>query len=201
MTTNQPTSTNGNNETAQFLAPQAPTTAGMTTTGDYFAQPYADEPGFWFSDLEEFTERMARLTDRWGQRIEEVELQAVDLNSADTELFNALNITPASLETWFESVVDLDDREKAALFFLVTNNGYDLTSALDKYDDVCLSEGTLLDAATELFDECYLCDIPEKSPLRTYVDYEAFARDCRCGGDMVEFEFDGTYTCTNANNL
>ena len=63
-----------------------------------------------------------------------------------------------------------------------------------------LYEGKLLDAASELFDECYLHDIPEQ--LRYYVDYAKFARDCEISRDMIEFEYEGTtYTCTNAAGI
>jgi hypothetical protein len=66
-------------------------------------------------------------------------------------------------------------------------------------DDVSLFPGELKEAAEALFDECYLSEIPEH--VRSYIDYEAFARDCRLSGDMYEFEFNGdTWTCTNANS-
>jgi hypothetical protein len=58
----------------------------------------------------------------------------------------------------------------------------------------------LIDAASELFDECYLPEVPEA--VRPYIDYDAFANDCRLGGDMCEFRFGGTtYTCTNASGV
>ncbi|MDP2761472.1 MAG: antirestriction protein ArdA [Sideroxyarcus sp.] len=69
---------------------------------------------------------------------------------------------------------------------------------MDKIDEVCLYEGNLEDATGELFEECHAHAIPEN--LRFYIDYKAFARDCEMGGDMVEFDYDGTtYTCTNAS--
>ena len=76
----------------------------------------------------------------------------------------------------------------------------DVGEAISKSDDVCLSSSSLQDAATDLFDECYAHQIP--GALRVYVDYEAFARDLRLGGDFVEFDYQGeTFTCTNANGL
>jgi hypothetical protein len=73
-----------------------------------------------------------------------------------------------------------------------------MDQALEKIDEPSIYEGELKDAAEELFDECYLSDIPES--VRNYIDYAAFARDCELGGDMTEFEFAGTtYTCTNAS--
>lgn len=168
--------------------------------GDYFAQPYNTcVCGFYFDDYEEYETQAAALRDPFNQPIEEFEIQVTDLDGAQTELFNALSINQATLERWFDEIVDLDERDMAAVFFLVTNNGYDLDPAMDKKDDMSLFEGNLLDAATELFDECYASDIPDN--LKSYIDYEAFANDCRCGGDMVEFDFGGTtYTCTSANN-
>jgi antirestriction protein len=63
-----------------------------------------------------------------------------------------------------------------------------------------IQEGTLLDAATDYFDDCFINDIPEA--VRGYIDYEAFARDIQLGGDMTEFDYQGqTYTCTNSNSL
>ena len=76
----------------------------------------------------------------------------------------------------------------------------DVGEAIAKADDVCLFTGSLQDAADNLFDDCYAHQIPEA--LRVYIDYEAFARDLRLGGDFVGFDYQGeTFTCTNANGL
>ncbi|HDR9280171.1 TPA: antirestriction protein ArdA [Burkholderia vietnamiensis] len=168
--------------------------------GDYFAQPYNTcVAGFYFDDYEDYQTQAAALRDPFGSPVEEFEIQAIDLDSAQAELFNALSINQATLERWFDEVVDLDERDMAAVFFLVTNNGYTLDDAMDKKDDMSLYEGDLISAATDLFDECYASQIPDN--LKSYIDYEAFAQDCRCGGDMVEFDFAGsTWTCTSANN-
>ncbi|MCA8148171.1 antirestriction protein ArdA [Burkholderia vietnamiensis] len=191
---------NNNGNTAQFLAPEASKEQGYSNTGDYFAQPYNTcVAGFYFSDYEEYQAKAAALRDPFGSPVEEFEIQAIDLDRAQSELFDALKIDQSTLERWFDDVVDLDEHELAAVFFLVDNSGYDLDSAMDKKDDVSLHHGDLLDAATELFDECYGSSIPDN--LKSYIDYEAFARDCRCAGDMVEFDFGGTtYTCTSANH-
>ncbi len=95
---------------------------------------------------------------------------------------------------------DLDDHQKAALFYLTDCNGYSLSEALDKLDDVSMYEGDLIDAASQLFDDCYLAEVPEA--VQPYIDYEAFANDCRLGGDMYEFRLDGTtWTVTNAGEV
>jgi hypothetical protein len=170
----------------------------MTTT-TLFAQPYnIDAQGFYFTSAEEYETKQEALRDRFGNPVEEFEIQYID--GDDGQLFDACRIHQANLATWFDDIETLEDNEKTALFYLVDQGGYDLDSALSAVDDVCLYEGPLLDAATELFDEIYLPEVPEA--VQYYIDYAAFARDCSCGGDMVEFIYEGTtYTCTNANGI
>jgi hypothetical protein len=163
------------------------------------AQPYnIDAQGFYFSSAEEYETKQEALRDRFGNEVEEFEIQYID--GDDSKLFEACKIHQGDLDVWFDDIETLDDNEKAQLFFLMDGLGYDLDSALSSVDDVCLYEGPLLDAATELFDEIYLPEVPEA--VRNYIDYGAFANDCRLWGDMYEFDYEGTtYTCTNANGI
>lgn len=163
------------------------------------AQPYnIDAQGFYFTSAEEYETKQEALRDSFGAPVEEFEIQYID--GKDGQLFDACRVHQTNLDTWFDDVETLADYQKPALFYLVEQCGYDLSEALECYDDVCLYEGPLLDAATELFDEIYLPEVPEA--LRFYIDYEAFARDCRLGGDMCEFNFNGViYTCTNVNGI
>ncbi len=161
-----------------------------------YANPYnIDAAGFYFESADEFTEKTQNLTDRYGNPVEEFEIDFID--GDDAALFNACGINQANLNTWFDDIEPLSETEKAALYFLLSDLGYSLADALEKIDEVSLYSGKLLDAASELFDECYLHDMPEQ--IRYYVDYEKFARDCEISRDMIEFEHNGTtYTCTNA---
>lgn len=163
-------------------------------TNTFHAQPYdINKSGFYFSDYETYITGVA------ASGAEEFELQYID--GDDAELFNACSINQANLTQWFDDVETLDDYQKVNLFYLMSNYiCKDLTTALDTIDDVSISQCDLLEAATELFDDCYLSGIPEN--VQAYIDYERFANDCRLGGDMNEFTFQGeTYTCTNANGI
>ena len=164
-----------------------------------FAAPYnIDARGFYFSSAEEFTDKADKLRDRWGNPVEEFELDYIE--GDDGQLFHACGIDQTNLAVWFDDIESLQDNEKAALFYLIDCNGYALPGALECVQDVILTEGPLLEAATELFDECYLPEIPEA--CQNYIDYEAFANDCRLSGDMAEFRFQGeTWTCTNAGEV
>lgn len=160
----------------------------------YHAQPYdISKNGFYFTDMESYEAGVK------ASGAEEFELQFID--GEDAQLFNACSINQANLAQWFDEVECLDDHEKVALFYLMDNSiCSDLSDAINKIDDVSISQCSLRDAAEELFDECYLHDVPES--VRGYIDYDAFARDCEMGGDMDEFTFnDGAYTCTNANSI
>jgi hypothetical protein len=163
------------------------------------ANPYnIDATGFYFSSAEEFTTKQEALRDRFGAPVEEFEIQYID--GDDSKLFEACRIHQGNLDTWFDDIENLDDQQKAALYYLTDCNGCDLGDALGSLDDVSLYEGSLLDAATELFDEIYLPEVPEA--VRNYIDYDAFANDCRLGGDLCEFRFDGaTFTVTNASGV
>lgn len=165
----------------------------------FFAQPYnLDAVGFYFETLEAYTEKSESLLDAFGNPVEEFEIQFID--GDDCELFSVCGINQGNLQTWFETVADLSDQEKTALFYLRSVLGYNLENALDKLEDVNLSEGNLKDVAETLFDEFYLNDVPES--VRPFIDYEKYARDCEIGGDLHEFDYNGTtWTCTNASGI
>ena len=168
----------------------------MTTL---YANPYnIDAAGFYFESADEFTEKAQNLTDRYANPVEEFEIDFID--GDDAALFNACGINQSNLSIYFDDIEPLSETEKTALYFLASDLGYSLADALEKIDEVNLYSGKLFDAASELFDECYLHGIPEQ--IRYYVDYEKFARDCEISRDMIEFEFnDTTYTCTNAAGI
>jgi Antirestriction protein (ArdA) len=163
------------------------------------AQPYnIDACGFYFTSAEEYETKQEALRDRFGAPVEEFEIQFID--GDDGQLFEACRIHQGDLATWFDDIETLDRQEKAALFYLVDQVGYRLNEALEKLEGVCISECSLIDAASDLFDEIYLPEVPES--VRYYIDYDAFAYACRVNGDMTEFTYEGTtYTCTNANGI
>ena len=188
---------NSNDHVAQFLAPEIYKEQVFNTT--LYAQPYnMDAVGFYFHKFEEYETKSENLRDRFGNVVEEFEIQFID--GDDAELFEACGINQSNLATWFDDIEDKDEHEKIALYFLTGELGYNLDQALDKVEDVIIYEGDAKEAAEELFDECYAHTIPEN--LRFYFDMDKFARDLEIGGDFNEFQFNGTtYTCTNASGI
>lgn len=168
----------------------------------FFANPYdTSATGFYFESFAEYEEKRDALRNSIGLPVEEFEIDVIDGTQEEVQLAAVMEINQGNLERCLEVLESSDDSEWPALFYLLDNRVVnDLDDALSKINDVCLYPGTLIDAATELFDECYAHEIPES--VRCYIDYESFARDCRIGGDMCEFKFGGnTFTCTNANGI
>lgn len=157
-----------------------------------YAHPILQTEGFHFSSQEEFQECGTELAIVY-------ELSLVNASSEDQTLFNICKVDVNDMAMWFDEIEPLDTTGKAAMFYLIDGCHHTAKTALAMLSDVDIFCGTLVEAATELFDDIYLSQIPTQ--LQTYVDYEQFATDLRMGGDIYEFEFAGQiYTCTNAHN-
>jgi hypothetical protein len=171
----------------------------------FFANPYnTGATGFYFETQDEYQEKSSVLVDSCGYPVEEFMIDVIDGEQAEVQLANAIGVNQCNIAAVIEYLDEGKEHEWPAMFFLMNDLNMTFEEAKEKVDDVSISECSLLDAATELFDECYLCEIPKESRdfIGRYIDYEAFSSDCQMGGDMVEFEFAGTtYTCTNASGL
>ena len=156
----------------------------MTT---FYAQPYSIEhTGFYFDDLEAFETGMERLNRRG---CEEVEIQFIDGDSHLATLARAADIGQCQVDLWYDRIDDLDETEAQQLLFLL-DCGYDLDNALDRYDEVCLYDGTASDYVAELVEECY--EVPDG--LRFYIDHDAMARDMKINGEIAEIRYDRIVT-------
>lgn len=197
MTIANNTESNNQDKSRGSSHPDLTQEASFTTT--LYAQPYslaATNKGFYFHSFEEYEAKVENLTDDFGCPVEEFEIQFID--GSDAELFEACRINQANLSVWFDEIELLDDNEKVALCFLLSDLGYNLEDAMEKIEDVSIQEGDLQSVAEELFDELY--EVPQA--IAPYIDYEKFARDCELNGDLRSFEFDGkNYVITNGNCL
>ncbi len=159
-------------------------------TYQYHATPYdISAAGFYFSTYEEYCEKAATHTNKYGQPVEEYEIQFID--GDNHRLFAALGINQANLKTWFEEFEDMDEEEAIKTFYLADDLGYDMEDIRSRLDDIALFEGTAEEyAESYLEDTGLLNEIPES--LRYYFDTKAFARDMLLGGDITEINMDGT---------
>ncbi|MCV6545687.1 MAG: antirestriction protein ArdA [Cohaesibacter sp.] len=164
----------------------------MTVT--FYAQPYdIDATGFHFSDAETYKETIGKIVNRYGDQVEEFEIQFIDGDAIDAELFKALCISQVTILPFMEKLEEWEDWNKTDIVIAVGECGYsfDLESDDPNDLDIDLYAGMdLNDLAHQFVAEGLFGDIPER--LTNYLDYDAIARDL--GHDYAETTITGE-TC------
>ena len=164
----------------------------------FYANPYnTSVAGFYFESIEELEEKSVELKDEFGLPVEEFDVEAIDGTREEMELADVFGIDQANIAEFIAFIETSDEDLWPAIYFILNDNrASSFDEAIRIARDYSIREGELIDAASEIFNEVY--DLPDE--VKMYIDYEKYADDLRCGGDMVEFEFGGkTYTCTNAS--
>ena len=170
----------------------------------FYANPYSvDATGFYFETYKEYQEKVELVKSSFGNPVDEFEIQVIDGSKEECDLVKAIRINQVNLEEVMEYIDASDEDEWPTMFFIMDNNiCSNLEDAKHQARNYSVVQDSLLDAATELFDDCYIGLIPKASRqfIEQYIDYDRFANEQEAGGYMVEFEFGcKTYTCTNAN--
>jgi len=164
----------------------------MTT---FFAQPYnIDATGFYFTDVDEYLERSSTNRDRYGQLVEEYEIQFIDGESIDAKLAEAHGINQANLSEVIAFMDVADTHEKVAFIIAVGECGYDASCNISEVDIDIYEMDSLNELAAQFIDDGLFGSIPER--IRRYLDIDAIARDL--GFDYSETEISGTryvYRC------
>ncbi|MCL4678062.1 MAG: antirestriction protein ArdA [Alphaproteobacteria bacterium] len=162
------------------------------------AQPYdTSANGFFFETSAEYNEKADKLLNSYGQPVEEFELQFIDGESIDADLFKALGVHQGNFAAYLEAVDDWSEDDKIKVIIAVGEAGYNFDLSKDTPDqfDIDLYElDSLKDLAEQFVEEGLYGEIPKA--LQYYIDYEAIARDL--GMDYSEIRIDGTnyiYRC------
>ena len=146
---------------------------------ELFAQPYdLAARGFYFKTTEEYQEKAAANKNDYGQTVEEYEIQFIDGESIDAQLFKALGINQCDFPQFLEACDAWDDHQKQKVILAVGECGYsfDLKTGDPDDLDVDIYELDSLRALAEQFvDEGLFGEIPEQ--LQTYLDFDAIAFD------------------------
>ncbi|RMB01494.1 antirestriction protein ArdA [Eilatimonas milleporae] len=167
----------------------------MTT---FYAQPYSlCASGFYFECADTYEAKIGKVRDDYGQPVEEFEIQFIDGETIDAQLFKALCVHQSNVNTFIEKLEEWDDKEKAMLIIAIGECSYDFDIERDDPQnfDVDLYEiDSLKDLAYQFVDDGLFGDIPER--FAHYLDYDAIARDL--GMDYAEISIDGinyVYRC------
>lgn len=144
-----------------------------------YAQPYnINAEGFYFRSAEEYAKLAASLTDRYGNAVEEFEIQMIEAEDIDCELAKAWDLSQCNFAAYLDAADKWSDDDKLTVIIAVGECGYDLDpKSIDPNDfDVQVFElHSMRDLAIEFVEDGVLGDIPKA--LQYYIDYDAFARD------------------------
>ncbi len=166
----------------------------------FFAQPYdISACGFYFSDMEEYDAKYSKCRNDFGGQVEEFEIQFIDGEIIDAELFKALGIHQGNISYFIDAIDEWEEYEKQALIIAVGECGYDFDIAdndlsVTENVDIYLLDN-MRDLAEQFVDEGLFGEIPES--LQFYIDYEAISRDLAI--DYSETSVAGTniiYRCS-----
>ena len=162
----------------------------MTTL---YAQPYdISATGFYFDTVEDYTAKAGKLRNDYGQIVEEFEIQFIDGESLDAELFDALKIHQGNFGKFLEAVEDWANDDKHKTIVAVREAGYSFDickDGPDRFDVEFYSFDTLRELAEHFVNEGLFGEIPKA--IENYLDYEAIGRDL--GMDYGQTVIDGTH--------
>jgi len=165
---------------------------------ELFAQPYdISAQGFYFQTADEYQEKSAKTKNDFGFPVEEYEIQFIDGESIDAQLFTALGVNQCNFPQFLDACDAWDDQQKQKIILAVgeCNYSFDLKSGHPDDFEVDIYEvDSLRELAEQFVDEGLFGEIPER--LQYYLDYDAMARDL--GMDYSEATIAGTrlvYRC------
>ncbi|PJB72878.1 MAG: antirestriction protein ArdA [Alphaproteobacteria bacterium CG_4_9_14_3_um_filter_47_13] len=143
------------------------------------AQPYdISANGFYFRSFEEYQQKSSALRNDYGDLVEEFEIQFIDGDDLDCDLFKALDIHQGNFDAFFTACEGWDEDQKIKVIIAVGEAGYSFDLHKDDPDDfdIDLYEmDSLRDLAEQFIEEGLFGEIPEN--IRFYLDYDAIARD------------------------
>ncbi len=144
-----------------------------------FAQPFnIDAKGFSFDSEAEFAAKSTSHQDRFGQPVEEYEIQFIDGERLDAELASALPLNQTNVGIFYNLVERWEDHEKIRCIIANGECGYQFDPSRDDIDqlDIDIYEvDSLKELAERFVDEGLFGDVPEA--FQYYIDYDAIARD------------------------
>lgn len=163
----------------------------MTTK--LFAQPYdISANGFYFDSAEEYQEKSSKLKNHYGAPVEEFEIQFIDGEGIDCELFNTLSICRANISKFFEIVDTWERDEKIRVIISVGQVGYKFDLENDTPDQFYVDlyqTDSFKELAEHFVEEGLFGDIPEH--LKYYLDYDKISSDLEI--DYSKITIDGEH--------
>ena len=90
-----------------------------------YAQPYdISAYGFYFSDMEEYDTKYPKCCNSFGGQVEKFEIQFIDGEFIDAQLFEALGIHQGNISYFIDAIDAWEEHEKQALIIAAGECGY-----------------------------------------------------------------------------
>jgi len=144
---------------------------------ELYANPYSGS-GFYFSDLADYEAKVKKKRGDFEHTI-----MFIDGDDDEQQLFTAMSgrdgLYPVDLEDYYD-VIDMNDGEKAALYWLLDNLQMKIADALKKIEDVGLREGSAEDYVYDFIEDVGL----PGNAADFYFDYDRFGRDLSIDGAL-----------------
>lgn len=160
----------------------------MTTL---YANPHdMSAMGFYFDSVEEYADKVAKLRNSYGDRVEEFVIDFINGDDFDAEFGKAWELNQCNFPKFLEACDTWEEGEKVRYIIGVGECGISFDPESDQPDqiDVDIYECSNMKELAERFvDEGFFGDIP--SHLVNYIDYDAIARDLEI--DYSETKIDG----------
>ena len=144
-----------------------------------YARPYdTSVDGFHFESADDFTAQARKLTNAFGQPIEEFEIFFIDGEDIDNSLADAWHLNQVNFPAFIRAAEQWNDHQKVGFIIAVGECGYSFDPAKDHPDDLDVDIyelDSLKELAEQFVEDGLFGSIPES--FRGYVDMEAIARD------------------------
>ena len=144
-----------------------------------YAQPYnIDASGFVFENEEEYEAKSRKNRGRFGNPVEECEIQFIDGDPLDAEFARAFSLNQASFADFLRLADEWEDHEKTRFIIAVGECGYDfdpICGDIDQFDIDIYEVHSLKELAEQFVDDGLFGEVP--TTISNYIDYEAIARD------------------------
>ena len=145
----------------------------------------------YFRSFEEYQQKSSTLRNDYGAPVEEFEIQFIDGDDLDCDLFKALDIHQGNSDAFLTACEEWDENQKIKVIIAVGEAGYSFDPRKDDPDDfdIELYElDNLKNLAEQFIEEGLFGEIPEN--IKFYLDLDAIARDL--GMDYSEIRLNGT---------
>jgi len=142
------------------------------------AQPYdITVSGFYFRTADEFDEKLSKMTNGFGDPVEEFEIQFIDGEQIDCELAKAIDLNQGNFRDYLTCAGEWEDWQKNLVIIAVGECGYDFDAQVDPdhHGIDVYYVGSMKELAEQFVEEGLYGEIPEN--LQLYIDYDAVARD------------------------